>query len=327
MNNQDFSIKLHNKFPDEDYTIIYAGENSFDNSVIKCNLCGRRIEVNTGELFRTRRKHICSKCYYKRIDTLKNEEILCARLKDKATNIEFYMQERKGIRHNMINFTCAHCGRVNTKEVANLLKQKYDCGYCEGSKQSKDTDSFLKELYEKAGNRFTLLTEYINVKTPIKVRCNECGFIREVKPNTLLLSTFCPKCGKKESIGERTISKYLEQYNISYIPQMYFSNWDIGIHYFDFYIPSFNLVLEFHGKQHYEFNEFFHKTIEEFNYRQQKDLIKKESALQNGLNYVSINWKLISNLDFILTYIFNSTTIPVGSRGKCLEIETIQDIG
>lgn len=327
MNQEEFKQKLKEKFPNEEFTIIYIGKNTKKNSVFKCSLCGRRIEINNSELFRTRRKHICTKCYYKRKDTIKNENILKERLQNKATNINFFMQDRNGIRHNMISFTCNKCGRVNTKEVANFLRQKYDCSFCEGQKESKDTDYFLKELSEKHGNKFSLLTEYVNASTPIRIKCNNCGFIRNIKPNSLLSSGFCPKCDKKNSIGETKIIHFLEQNNISYIPQMYFSNWQIGIHYFDFYIPKYNLVLEFHGKQHYEFNEYFHKTQEEFIYRQQKDKIKKETALQNNLNYVSIKYDLINELDSVLKYIFNSTTIPKGSRGKCLEIETIQNIG
>lgn len=324
---KNFKQKLENKFPEENYIIIYAGKNSYENSVLKCLDCGRRIEINTGELFRNRRKYICTKCHYKRKDTQRNEEIILLRLENKANNINFFMRDRKGIRHNMVTFTCNKCGRINTKEVANFLNQKYDCGYCEGKKESKDTDSFLLELNEKYGNKFTLLTEYSNSTTPITIKCNKCGFIRNLKPPALLVSGFCPKCEKKNSIGERKISSFLTKNNILFIPQMYFSNWDIGIHYFDFYIPSFNLVLEFHGEQHYQFNSFFHKDEKEFEYRKKKDKIKKDNAIKNNFNYISISYKLIDSLESVLNYVFNSTTIPSGSRGKCLEIETIQDIG
>ena len=327
MNQVEFEKRLKEKYPDEHYKIIYAGTRNKDNSVIKCLDCGRRITTNTGELFRNRRKHICSKCHYKRRDTAANEEIIRKRLEGKASNITFFIQDRKGIRHNMVSFICNNCGRINTKEIANFLKYKYDCGYCEGTKQSKDTDIFLKELHEKHGNKFTLLTEYVNVKIPVKIKCNKCGFIRDIKPAALLRSGYCPKCDKKDSIGEKKIAKFLEQNNIKYISQMYFSNWNIGIHYFDFYIPQYNLILEYHGIQYYEYNTYFHKNFDEFQYRQKKDIEKKETALKNGFNYISIKYTLLNNLGSILEYIFNSTTIPDGSRGKCLEIETIQDIG
>lgn len=326
MEKEIFNKKLAEKFLDESYSVIYYGKTSQENTIIKCLDCGRRIEVNTGELFRARRKHICSKCHYKRKDTQKNEDLIKARLLNKATNICFFMQDRNGIRHNMVNFTCNKCGRINTKEVANFLRQKYDCGYCKGQKESKDTDSFMSQLKEKFGNRFELLNEYQNVKTDVRIKCTRCGFIRNIKPNSLLQSGYCPKCDVKNSKGEKVILEYLKEKKYNFECQKYFSDWNIGIHYFDFYIPSKNLVIEYQGIQHYVFNPFFHKNEEDFEHRKEKDLLKKQKAIEFGLNYISIHYSLFPQLFSILNFIFNSTTIPEGSRGKCLEIETIQDL-
>ena len=327
MDYQIFCEKLREKFSDENYSVIYQGKHSKENSVFRCLDCGRRIEVNTGELFRTRRKHLCAKCHYKRLDTIANEKLVLERLAAKAKNVSFFMQDHNGIRHNMVSFTCSSCGRANTKNVANFLRQLYDCSYCEGKKESKDTDCFVSQLREKFGEKFTLLNEYTNAATNVRIRCNECGFIRDIKPGALLASGYCPKCSDKSSRGERVIMNFLNKRGLTYETQKYFSEWDIGIHYFDFYIPEFNLVLEYHGKQHYEFNPFFHKDQANFLFRAEKDKAKKNAAIDRGMNYVSIHYSLFSNLPSILEQIFNSTTIPKGSRGKCLEIETAQDLG
>lgn len=327
MDQQTFDKKLANKFPNEKYVVLHYGENSAAETVIKCLECGRRIIVNTGELFRTRRKHICSRCHYKRKDTLKNEETITKRLLEaNHFDIEFYMERRGGIRHNMVRHRCGKCGRINNHEVANLLRNKTVCGFCE-SGITKDHDFYVSQLTEKFGHKFTLLTEYVNAKTNIKVRCERCGFIRALKPNTLIESGYCPKCDDKSSKGEKVISAFLSKHQIAFETQKYFSDWNIGIHYFDFYIPKYNLVLEYQGIQHFQFNEFFHKTLEEFEQRQTKDRIKKEAAIKQGFNYVSIGYQSFNDLDSILNIIFNSTTILEGSRGKLLEIETIQDIG
>ena len=73
---EKFKEKMNIKFPNENYTIIYAGKNSYENSIIKCLDCGKKIIVNTGELFRNRRKNICSKCQSIRQDTQKNRELI-----------------------------------------------------------------------------------------------------------------------------------------------------------------------------------------------------------------------------------------------------------
>lgn len=47
------------------------------------------------------------------------------------------MKERKGIRHDMVSFICEKCGHLNEKEVANFLKQKYECSFSKERKKAK----------------------------------------------------------------------------------------------------------------------------------------------------------------------------------------------
>ena len=325
---KELFLKKMEKFENENYEIIKMGEKSQSESVFKCLNCGQVIRHKNEYLFSNKKKYLCTSCNYKRKDTSQNEQRIIKKLSpNQCTNIEFYMQSTyNNIRHHWVRFTCGLCGRMNNKEVSNLLKQKFNCSYCQGGKQAKDTILFEQELREKYGEKFELLTEYKDASTKIRVRCTNCGFIREIKPNALLASGYCVKCDDKNSQGEKIIRAFLEENCIGFEGQKYFKEWGIGIHYFDFYIPSKNLIIEFHGKQHYEFIDFFHNTEEDFLYRCSKDKIKKEKALQEGYNYISIKYSLIKHLPVILQHLFDSTTIPYGSRGKCLEIETIQDL-
>lgn len=316
------------KFKDEDYEIIKRGETTNDTTVIKCLKCGNIISHKNSYLFSKRKLYLCKQCHYKRKDTIQNEEKIRRKFLSMGIDkYEFYMQNTyNNIRHHWVRFTCNKCGKINNKEVSNLLRQQNCCSYCDGSKFKKDSDVFKIELKEKYGEKFSLLSEYECAMKNIRVRCNRCGFIRNIKPNTLLSSGYCPKCDSKESRGEKTINKFLTERNVYFESQKYFSEWNIGLHYFDFYIPEYNLIIEYHGKHHYEFNDFFHKDEEDFIYRKEKDKIKKEKAIKNGFNYVSIKYSMFPKILSILNKLFDSTTIPQGSRGKCLEIETIQDL-
>lgn len=327
MEEKAFKEKLKNKFPNEEYTILYAGKNSSEISKIKCLYCGRTILCNTGELFRAKRKNICSVCQKVRKDTLENEKIALEKLKEEF-DIEFYFRRQKNkINARAVRFTCHLCGSVNDKLLGNFIREKNNCSFCSGSKNNKNTKIFKKELEEKYPNCFELLEEYKDVKTAIKVRCKKCGFIRKVKPAILLKNGNCPKCNKKSSKGEIFIKEWLIKNNITFETQKYFPNWNIGIFYFDFYIPDYNLIIEYHGQQHYLFNSHFHKTEENFLKSIQKDLMKKEKSLENGMNYISIKYDCYNELSSILLKIFDSTTIPQGSRGKCLEIEATHNLG
>lgn len=326
MNREIFEKKLREHFPNENYLIIYAGINSSDISKIQCLNCKKIIETNTGELLRKRRRYICADCNHIRNDTKKNRETLQNILKEKATNIEFFMkkQSKNGNLGDKVRFKCNKCQRINELWVANLIKRNNcECMYCTGERINKDHIIFSQEMQEKFPNKFTLLTDYINAKTNIKVRCNDCGFIRTVKPTTIIRNGYCPKCGKNKSTGEQKIEQWLIQNSIIYERNKYFKDWDIGLHYFDFFLPDLNLVIEYNGRQHYVYIEHFHKNYDNFLYRQNKDLIKKKEALDKGLNYLSIKYVVLKDIDIILQKTIGSTTIPQGSRGKCLEIESI----
>ena len=328
MTKEQFDEKMKEKFPDESYKIIYYGANSFENSIIECLSCHKKITINTGELFRKRKKHLCSHCCTLREDTVKNREFIYNSIKDEAYNIEFFMkkQSKNGNKGAAVRFTCKKCDFINEIFVGNVLRSegKCTCQRCSGQKIYKDDIIFFQELEERFPQKFTLLTPYKNVKEDIKVRCNNCNFIRNVKPDTLLKYGYCPKCGKSKSSGEQKISSWLENNNIKYETQKYFKDWNIGIHYFDFYLPDYNLVIEYNGIQHYIFNPYFHHTEENFNYRLKKDAQKKEAALLSGLNYLSIKYTNYSSLEDILTKVISSTTILEGSRGKSLEIEAFR---
>lgn len=327
MTEKQFLEKINKKFSDEKFSIVYMGKNSSENSIIKCLSCGRKITVNTGELFRSRRKYICAKCHSLRKDTQVNRDKVLKLLNGKAYNIEFFMkkQSKNGNKGDCVRFVCLKCDYVNELWVSNILRNNQcNCQRCSGQRKDKDDIIYFQELNTLYPNKFTILTPYKNVKTDIKVKCNDCGFIRNVKPIALMNSGFCPKCGKIKSTGENFISKWLDEHHINYEVQKYFKNWDIGLHYFDFYLPELNLVIEYHGQQHYSFNPYFHRTMENFNYYLEKDKIKKETCLQHGINYISINSKNYCHLEKILLIITDSTTIPFGSRGKCLEIESFR---
>lgn len=57
---------------------------------------------------------------------------------------------------------------------------------------------------------------------------------------------------------------------------------------FDFYLPLYNLCIEFHGVQHYEYVEYFHKTENKFREQQLKDNIKRNYCKNNDINLIEL---------------------------------------
>lgn len=68
-----------------------------------------------------------------------------------------------------------------------------------------------------------------------------------------------------------------------------------GAHKFDWVIPKLKIVIECHGKQHYEVQTFgaeIEDAISAFNDQQYRDKAKKEAALQAGWIYIEIPYTL-----------------------------------
>ena len=72
-------------------------------------------------------------------------------------------------------------------------------------------------------------------------------------------------------------------------------------HRFDWYIEELNLIIELHGRQHYEVVTFGKTSYEEaqadFKSGQLRDRLKKQAAEEAGYDYVEISYKDCVKLD------------------------------
>ena len=60
----------------------------------------------------------------------------------------------------------------------------------------------------------------------------------------------------------------------------------------DIFIPELQLVVEYHGRYHYEIVPPFTKNLEELEYRQSRDKIKKDLCNSHGLRFVAIPYTI-----------------------------------
>jgi hypothetical protein len=90
------------------------------------------------------------------------------------------------------------------------------------------------------------------------------------------------------SHGEHTIYSLLLQYDISFVYQKRFDDLrDKAPLPLDFYLPDFNLAIEFHGRQHFTIskNSMFKK---DFKNMQRRDAIKRKYSKIKGMEYLEI---------------------------------------
>jgi hypothetical protein len=70
----------------------------------------------------------------------------------------------------------------------------------------------------------------------------------------------------------------------------------------DFFIPDYNLVIEYNGRQHYVAVDFF-DGVKGLRATQKRDKIKRDYCFENGINYEIIKYD--ENIEDELKKIFN----------------------
>jgi DNA-directed RNA polymerase subunit RPC12/RpoP len=143
--------------------------------------------------------------------------------------------------------------------------------------------------------------DYIDMDTPLLFKCSECGAEFSATPRNYLKRNFtrCKNC-RHYSKGEESIAKYLEEHNIVFIRQMKFDECsDKRPLPFDFYLPYYNMLIEYNGEQHYRPIEYWGGN-EKFEYIKYHDDIKLDYAINNNINLLVIKYTEDGNIEQIL---------------------------
>jgi very-short-patch-repair endonuclease len=105
---------------------------------------------------------------------------------------------------------------------------------------------------------------------------------------------------KVVSHGEYTIYVYLLKHDISFTHQKRFSDLKDKKHLpYDFYLPDFNLIIEYQGRQHFSTSKssMFRKDATS---QPRRDAIKRKYALSNGFKYLEIEAQKSGEIEAIL---------------------------
>ena len=167
----------------------------------------------------------------------------------------------------------------------------------------------INEMREIAINRGgeCLSDLYVNGNAKLKWKCSK-GHEWEASPDNIKNGKkWCPVCN--ESKGENIIDRYLTFNKILFVRQKRFEDCK-GIKNklpFDFYLPQYNLLIEYDGEQHYmpiKFHNCSNETsIKSFQNTINSDNIKNEYCKQNNIKLIRISYLEKNNIEEILTNI------------------------
>lgn len=203
-----------------------------------------------------------------------------------------------------ITYICPLHGQ-HSMRLANLLSGKR-CPDCQQDKARNRYQLSQQEVIQRiqsCGGKLVNPEVYINQSTRnLNVLCPECG---NIFTTSLVLFTqhggqVCDHCSSNESLGERRIRHWLEDHGIDFKQEHWFSDCrDIKPLPFDFYLPNYNMIIEFDGRQHFEeySSGFFHDSLKT---TQKHDEIKNQYCANHNIKIIRIPYWNYEHIEEIL---------------------------
>lgn len=177
------------------------------------------------------------------------------------------------------------------------------CQIC-GGKVEITTEEFIKRA--KKVHKYLYSYEKVEYKrndVKVEIICPIHGSFFQT-PSNHLSGHKCYKCAlenKKKSNGEAKILTYLIEGNYTFRQNKEFNDLkDKKKLSYDFYLQKENVLIEFNGKQHYQFHNLFQKNYHNFLVQKHHDWLKRKYARDNKMKLIIIPYWEIDNIEKIL---------------------------
>ena len=267
-----------------------------DKVLVRFNECGHECWKSPNKLLAG---HGCDhkECHYgllSRNKTRSTEEF-ASDLASKGLRYEL-LSEFRGVKYP-ITVRNLSCGHTYTANAGNILNNGSGCPVCHGM---KDTDMFVSLLNKKYGPAYTVLSDYVNNRTPVLAR-HKCGYEWNVVPKDLLRREVCPRCNR--SYGEKRVEEVLTKLDVSFKPQYWFPDCRDKLPLpFDFAVFTDNGIklIEFDGSQHYNVRKDAHWGSSDFEYILKHEDIKNVYCRQHGIPLLRIPYWKVNSVEKIL---------------------------
>lgn len=193
--------------------------------------------------------------------------------------------------HTKIKIICPIHGEFEQFPTAHI-SGKCQCKQCSISvgwdKRRRQTEEFIEEAKKIHGNKYDYsLVEYTNRLAKVKIICPLHGEFQQTL-GSHLRGRGCQSCNSSK--GELLIKMILEDNNIKFEPQKTFDDCRGKKNKlpFDFYLPCYNAIIEFDGRQHFEeVNRWGHHKLE---ITQERDAIKNNYCKSNNISLIRIRY-------------------------------------
>lgn len=170
------------------------------------------------------------------------------------------------------------------------------CSACALEENRGTKEQFIEKARRIHGNKYDYSKiEYVNSNTPICIVCPEHGEFWQ-KPHNHLVGKGCRKC--RNSKGEEKITRVLESKSIKFIHDENCLDF-LGELRPDFYLPDYNLIIEYDGEQHFKPIEIF-GGVERFEKTQELDALKTQLCEEHNIKLIRISYTQFNEIEEII---------------------------
>ena len=236
---------------------------------------------------------ICKVCA---IENRKNKRKLSFEYFKKTFEYKGYSLISKDYKNNLdkLEVVCPN-NHVSFITFGNF-QRGHGCKKCKDSiTHNKQKNSYCKVKQKIEDLGFTLLsTSYVNNSTKLDIKC-EKGHIFKASFKAINAGNRCSIC--KKSKGEEAVLNVLTSKKIKYKREFKFKDCRFkSLLPFDFYLPDYNICIEFDGRQHYEIVDKF-GGFESFVDTKIRDTIKNNYCKEKGIILIRIPYWEIENIE------------------------------
>ena len=309
------AIIVHGNKYDYSKTIYTTGEEKL------CIICPVH-----GDFYQSPRNHLngfgCRKCAAEKHSSrlsFSTEQFIQKAINIHGQNYSYSKVDYKN-NHTKVIITCPIHGDFEQTPMVHLRGGK--CPKCSRTKVQESitftTQDFIAKSRNIHGDKYDYSqVEYKNKKHKVCIICPEHGeFWQEAGHH--MYGCGCPKCNSSK--GEIIIEKYLKSAGIKYerqYPIAIDSNINqTGKAYIDFFIPQYNLFIEYNGRQHYMPVEHFGGKLQ-FSRQQLRDEYVRQYCLENNIALLELKYDLDNIITTLEEYLINNSFKIVENETGC----------
>ena len=276
-----------------------------------CDYCGKEYDVAWYHYYDIKNKGQKDACYdcrhlkmYERNLSERQENLYTKALYACEKRGYILLTSKEDIKNNTtyIKYVCPLHG-VHEMRISNLINGKGcpDCATDNARKAYQLSQDEISKRVKDCGGVLLNGEEYVNqYEKNLLIKCPECGtpFLTSLVLFTQHGGQVCDYCMNTESVGEKRIRIYLENHDIEFKQEYWFEDCrDVNPLPFDFYIPEYNMMIEFDGRQHYGETNYFSYSFEK---TKEHDLIKNNYCNNHDIRIIRIPYWDVNNINKIL---------------------------